>query len=235
MNNKFWRSSLVGFLALALVPYLVEAQALDGTGSLSGSVTAPSDFRAAKVFALNTDKQIQYMVYTAGGDYRAINLFPGNYEVRVEKSGFASDVHNVVVNEGQNATVDFSLSEASGGMPGAGAAELVPYDTLYPPGPGRVALEKNCTFCHNDNYLPSRQWTSEQWQLGVDLLLNVGGPRSIMHRPVTPGMPSLVALQHHLCASGRRHRDHGTQHAKQPVDRELILGYLTAELRPGQL
>ena len=159
MNNKYWRSSSMIFVLLALSSYLVEAQTLDGTGSLFGSVTASSEFKAAQVFALNTDKQIQYVVYTSGGDYRAINLLPGNYQVRVEKRGFESDVHSVVVNEGQNTAVDFSLREVFGGTGVAGAAELVPYDTLYPPGPGRVALEKNCTFCHNENYLPSRHWT----------------------------------------------------------------------------
>ena len=88
MNSKYWRSSSIIFVLLALSSYLVEAQTLDGTGSLSGSVTASSEFKAAQVFALNTDKQIQYVVYTAGRDYRAINLLPGNYQVRVEKRGF---------------------------------------------------------------------------------------------------------------------------------------------------
>ena len=231
MNSKYWRSSSIIFVLLALSSYLVEAQTLDGTGSLSGSVTASSEFKAAQVFALNTDKQIQHVVYTAGRDYRAINLLPGNYQVRVEKRGFESDVHSVVVNEAQNTAVDFSLREVLGGTGVAGAAELVPYDTLYPPGPGRVALEKNCTFCHNENYLPSRHWTSEQWQLGVDLLLNVGGPRSTLHRPVVPGMPSLVASST-ISVHPVGDIEITAQNTLSANDRELILGYLTENFGP---
>ena len=247
MNNKYWRSSSMIFVLLALSSYLVEAQTLDGTGSLFGSVTASSEFKAAQVFALNTDKQIQYVVYrlllrvnsrphrylvpTSRDYYRAINLLPGNYQVRVEKRGFESDVHSVVVNEGQNTAVDFSLREVFGGTGVAGAAELVPYDTLYPPGPGRVALEKNCTFCHNENYLPSRHWTSEQWQLGVDLLLNVGGPRSTLHRPVVPGMPSLVASST-ISVHPVGDIEITAQNTLSANDRELILGYLTENFGP---
>ena len=234
MSRKSCSSSLAPLVALALVPYMVEAQSLDGTGLLSGSVTAPAQFQAAQVFALNVDKHIQYVVYTAGGRYRAVNLFPGNYQVRVEKKGFTSGVQNVVVNEGQNTTVDFSLREIQGETGQARAAELVSYDSLYPPGPGRDALEKNCIFCHNRNDLPTRQWTSSQWELGVDLLLNIGGPRSVLHRPVIPDTPSMVApgtISLHPVGD----MEITTKNTLSAHDRELILDYLTENFGPNSV
>ena len=33
-------------------------------------------------------------------------------------------------------------------------AEILPYDEVYPPGPGRDALERTCHGCHNVNFIP---------------------------------------------------------------------------------
>lgn len=82
---------------------------LPGTGSLSGTVKAPGPFKAARVYVRNVDKDVLFMVYTSGGAYRAVNLFPGNYEVHVEEKGFISDAQKVVVSVGANATLNFSL------------------------------------------------------------------------------------------------------------------------------
>ena len=70
--------------ALAFLAGSTSAQTIDGTGALTGTVTAPVDYRAAQVYAMNTDKNVQYIVYTAEGSYRAPNIFPGRYEVRVK-------------------------------------------------------------------------------------------------------------------------------------------------------
>jgi len=62
-----------------------------GTGMLTGEVTAPSAFQAARVYAKNLDKDILYMVYTGGGHYQTVAMLPGIYEIWVEKPGFDSD------------------------------------------------------------------------------------------------------------------------------------------------
>ena len=40
---------------------------LAGLGSASGTVKAPSEFKAAKVYLKNVDKNVVYMVFTEGG------------------------------------------------------------------------------------------------------------------------------------------------------------------------
>ena len=52
------------------------------TPPAQASVSTP--FKAAKVYFRNTDRRMQYMVYTAGGKYQPSHLLPGNYEMRVE-------------------------------------------------------------------------------------------------------------------------------------------------------
>ena len=49
-----------------------------GTAMLTGTVTAPSPFVAAKVYAQNMDKNIIYMVYTGDGDYHGGEQSHGN-------------------------------------------------------------------------------------------------------------------------------------------------------------
>src|SRR4051812_35533293 len=68
---------------------------LSGLASVSGSVTSSEPFQAARVYLRNTEKRIQYMVYTAGGKYTAMHLFPGAYEMRVEGRGLESAVKKV--------------------------------------------------------------------------------------------------------------------------------------------
>lgn len=228
-----------GFVVFAFASCLADAQPLDVTGSLSGVVTAPSDFQAAQIYALNVDKHIQHVVYSSEGRYRAINLFPGDYEVRVEKRGFTSDIQRVTIDEGQSINLNLELREVSddSGPRSDQDAELVAYDSLYPPGPGRDALERNCTYCHtrdalNDLRLPSLQWTRSQWELGVDLLLNVGGPRGTMHRSVVPETTGLVAAST-ISLHPVGEIEISAQNTLSTQDRELILDYLTVNFGPN--
>ena len=41
---------------------------------LSGSVTAPTAFKAAQVYIRNVDKNIAHMVFTSAGQFRAVSL-----------------------------------------------------------------------------------------------------------------------------------------------------------------
>ena len=89
---------------------------------LSGSVTAPTAFKAAQVYIRNVDKNIMYMVFTSAGQFRAVSLFPGNYEIRVTAKGLQSDVQKVALKAGDNPRVSVALqSSRSSGGTSAGA------------------------------------------------------------------------------------------------------------------
>ena len=105
------------------------------------------------------------------GKYHALNLFPGNYEVGVQKKGFAGDIKNVVVKAGTNLTLDFSLLVAD---PNPNEVPSVSYDSLYPQGRGRDLAEKTCIICHGAGFLPRHQWDESQWNSAIDLMSNPG-------------------------------------------------------------
>ena len=145
-----------------------------GTGTLSGTVKAPKEFKAAKVYATNQVNHVVFMVYTMDGRYRFVNLFPGNYDVRVNKNGFtAGDPQSVIVNTGKNSTADFALQEGpSHGAQGIRPlqlknVQLLGYDDLYPAGEGRELIERTCMHCHGPDFIPGHQWDESQWNAAI--------------------------------------------------------------------
>src|SRR2546423_10961425 len=80
-----------------------------GTAGLSGTVDSTAPFKAAQVFIRNVDKRILYMVYTNAGQFRAVALFPGAYEVSSTVAPLRSDVQKLVVKAGDNPKVTLSL------------------------------------------------------------------------------------------------------------------------------
>src|SRR5215212_4932758 len=75
----------------------VTAQAgneLQGLGTVTGTVTAGKPFKAAQVFIRGTDDRRRrlYMVYTSAAAFKAVALFPGNYEISVAARGLESDM-----------------------------------------------------------------------------------------------------------------------------------------------
>ena len=88
------------------------AARIPGTATLSGTVAADAPFTAARVYIRNVDRRMLYMVYTQAGRYRAVALFPGNYEVSVRAPGRASDMQRLVLNAGDSASLDLSLRAA---------------------------------------------------------------------------------------------------------------------------
>src|SRR3954464_4965184 len=95
-----WRRPLmriaIWLAALSLVAWSAGALAqpeLAALASVSGTVSSPAPFKAAKVYFRNTERRMQYMVYTAGGKYQAMHLQPGNYEMRVAAPGLASAIN----------------------------------------------------------------------------------------------------------------------------------------------
>jgi streptogramin lyase/mono/diheme cytochrome c family protein len=182
MNRKLWMVAIAGIVSLGslfgiqsrqITNAAAESGAIPGTGTLSGTVQAPRPFKAARVYARNTDKDILFMVYTSGGGYHAVNLFPGNYEVSVQKKGFTSDVKTVVVKPGASLTVDFSLQvDAS-----PDEVPSVTYDSLYPQGRGRDLAEKTCIVCHGAGFLPRHHWDESQWNAAINRMSNPAAPR----------------------------------------------------------
>src|SRR5579862_9052773 len=90
----------VALFALPAVINFAEAQPnkageLSGLAKASGTVTSPSEFKAAKVYFRNPDKHMLYMVYTNAGKFQAMNMMPGNYEVSAETQLLNSDVQKV--------------------------------------------------------------------------------------------------------------------------------------------
>ena len=225
--------AVVGF------PGAAAAQLLDGTGSISGAVTASTSLTAPQVHALNLEKQIRYVVYAVEGRYRAMNLFPGTYDVSVRQQGYGASVQQVVVDAGQDTGVDFTLLETGALETNRSDddVELVDYDTLYPPGPGRAALEKNCTYCHTqeapvyDLRLSNYQWTRSEWEVGVDPLINIGGPRGTFHNSAVPGAPDLIASST-ISLHPLGELEITVKNTLSDSDREIILDYLVENFGP---
>jgi virginiamycin B lyase len=186
--------ALCSFAVLA--SRLAVANIIPGTGSVSGKVEAAKPFQAAQVQLMNVDKNILFMVYTSGGRYQAINLFPGNYEVSVAKRGFSAEPKKIVVKAGAASTADFTLREASDQPPAPGSfggpqgrnqpPQLVSYDELYPPDAARPLLEKTCIYCHGSGFLPSRKWTKESANAAIDLMA-VADEKTLREVMIPPG------------------------------------------------
>jgi len=182
---------------LVVLAATADAKPIAGTASLSGSVQAPAAFQAAQVHLMNTDKNVLFMVWTRGGRYQALNLFPGRYEVTVKKAGFAADPQTISLEAGETKTLDLALREQATrpvrqgefGFTSSVSSEvkLVSYDELYPREPGREVLEKQCMYCHGRNFFPSKQYPEPTWNTFIDVMLGVGasGDRGAMIPPGT--------------------------------------------------
>ena len=152
-----------------------KAAALQGMGSVTGTVTASKPFKAAQIYLKSTDKRrrMQYMVYTNQGNFRAVALFPGNYEVVAKARGLESDPQTVAIKTGDNPALKFTMHNAKDPNQYPSSVDsstvtvsngtswtpsipvtLASYEEIYPPGPGRVVLETLCMNCHGENSFP---------------------------------------------------------------------------------
>ena len=124
------------------------------------------------------------MVWSSGGRYRAVNLFPGRYEVTVRKAGWAADRQTVTLEPGESKTLDLALREETARPVRQGEfgftssantdARLVSYDELYPREPGRELLERQCMYCHGRNFFPNKQYPEVTWNTFIDVMLGLG-------------------------------------------------------------
>ncbi|MCB2107453.1 MAG: carboxypeptidase regulatory-like domain-containing protein [Rhodobacteraceae bacterium] len=202
-------------LAAGFAAPTAAADLLPGMGAVSGTVTAPTDPDTAKVYAWNADMQVGFSVWVADGKYRAINMFPGTYEVTVSKNGLSSESANVTVTAGNTATADFTLAAApmqSTYVLGRtlDVEKVESFDDIYPPGPGRDVLQKTCFVCHGVNFLPGLPQPREAWAPLIDYMIT-GNAFGI------PGEPSLVDPAR-----------------IPPQTREILLDYLEANMGPDK-
>ena len=145
-----------------------------GTARLSGTVDSTAPFKAAQVFMRNVDKRILYMVYTNAGQFRAVSLMPGNYEVSVRTKGLESDVQKLALKPGDNPKLKLSLRAAQAAS--ADLPEEASYDAIYPSGPGRDVAERTCIVCHQENFLPGRPGSAASWTTRLDRMMGTHLP-----------------------------------------------------------
>ena len=114
------------------------------------------------IYAYNTDKDVGYTVFVVDGEYKANHMIAGNYDVTLRPAvgqlkSFSSQTHSFYIDKGDHAEVDFTISDIEtvpnyvGGMDYPDA-QILPYDEIYPPGPGRDILERTCHGCHTANF-----------------------------------------------------------------------------------
>lgn len=183
MTTQNEKISLAVLLA-ALLAFSVKTHAgsLPGTATVSGVVQSGSPFKAAQVYLRLPAKRMLYMVYTIGGHYRAMQLFPGEYEVSVKAKGLDSDVTKLSLKAGQEATLNLSLHPVTAAENSKNALELK-YDEIYPDGPGKAVAEKTCIYCHGENFLPAHQWSEGQWNDAIEYMTGKGNEQGAMIRP----------------------------------------------------
>ncbi|MBI4471865.1 MAG: hypothetical protein HY646_04295 [Acidobacteria bacterium] len=164
---------VIGILAVAWSTAMPTATQTQAMTSLSGTVDSAAPFKAAQVFIRNIDRRILYMVYTNAGQFRAVSLFPGNYEVRVSTKGLESEVQKVTLKGGDNPKLKLSLRAAN--APADAAARPAPeeqsYESIYPPGPGRDVAERTCIVCHGENFIPTRPGSEAAWTARLDRMM----------------------------------------------------------------
>src|SRR6266478_4678720 len=140
------------------------AQTASATGgTISGTVTANRDYAlseasgnhipalyAVRVRARDAERHITYTVFTQKGHYQIYNLPPGTYQMSALQDGFDSKGPTVELKAGDTKTADLALTA----RPDKLLAELVDFDTLFPPGPTRDYLMNNCMGCHGYEHIP---------------------------------------------------------------------------------
>jgi virginiamycin B lyase len=198
----------------------VVGQSSNATGTISGSVRADrGTVRAFRVKARDTVNRITYTVFTSRGRYQILRLPPSTYEITVLEPEHESPTETVRLTAGANATADIDLkargpaavggagilgqsgnqeyvsSESSRAGRDGGPVELVEYDTLYPPGPGRDLLEQHCFGCHGPSGFHRRPRSEAAWTAA---LRRMWDQDAYLKGPKIAGIGSAPALDHQL-------------------------------------
>jgi hypothetical protein len=117
---------LSGFFLLLVCAAVTLAQ--NATGSITGTVTDPNNEAITNAVVTVTNKAtgaVRKLTTRSEGNYSVENLFPGEYEIKVESQGFVSQAQTLTVQVGNNTTGNFSMTvgatsqtiEVTGGAP----------------------------------------------------------------------------------------------------------------------
>jgi len=149
------------------------------TGTISGKVTAgQGGVRAVRVRARDTVHLITYTVFTHKGEYHIYNLPPSTYEMQAKEPDFDSSPLTIQLGSGETKTADLAMKAKP---QVASDVKYLDYDQLYPPGPARAILEKNCFGCHGYQEMGVRPYhlmsgkTEEEWAEAVVKMFWVPG------------------------------------------------------------
>ncbi len=119
MKGQFKFIRLLGFAAIILILHASSGAAQQGAASAAMSVRVGDESGAAmaeaKVTVLNVDRNQSYQPTSdTPGAYRFLFLPLGNYELKVERSGFASLIHKLTLSVGQDVDIPITMKVAAG-------------------------------------------------------------------------------------------------------------------------
>ena len=194
----------------------VAAQTPESSGTIRGAVTANrGSVQAFRVRARDTINRITYTVFTVKGRYEIYNLPPSTYEVSVLEEAYDSPTQRGEVRNGEPTSVDLALT-AKPERTTAASPQLLDYDELYPPGPGRDLLEKHCWGCHG----PAAGWhkragkTEAGWRESMQRMFD---QQAYLKRGKIAGIGAPPALEHVITE----------------VDKDTIARYLGTHFPPN--
>jgi streptogramin lyase len=166
---------------------LGRAQGQSASGTITGTVTANRDhalseasgnhipaLHAIRVRARDDERHITYTVFTNKGHYQIFSLPPGTYQMSALQDGFDSSGPSVELKAGESKTADVALTA----RPDKLRAELVDFDTLFPPSPTRDYLMRNCLGCHGYEHIPWQRMggrNEDAWERAVGRMFDMDG------------------------------------------------------------
>src|SRR5258708_6144416 len=206
-----WKAALSGgiLLMVAALSWAAAGRAVAQgvrSGEISGIVTANRDYAlseasgnhipalyAVRVRARDAERHITYTVFTQKSHYQIYNLPAGTYQMSALQDGFDSKGPTVELKAGDTKAADLALTA----RPDKLLAELVDFDTLFPPGPTRDYLMNNCMGCHGYEHIPWQRMgagarNADVWGAAVSRMFNMDGTSPVNHTGVPQVNPAAI-------------------------------------------
>ena len=112
-KRRMYFLSCMAVLTCLLLPMPMRAQSTVATGSIQGTVTDPNDAVVANATITITNVatgEVKKVTSTSAGTFASGALIPGDYEVRIEASGFQTVLTKIAVQVGVIATGNTRLA-----------------------------------------------------------------------------------------------------------------------------
>ena len=112
-KRRMYFLSCMAVLTCLLLPMPMRAQSTVATGSIQGTVTDPNDAVVANATVTITNVatgEVKKVTSTSAGTFASGALIPGDYEVRIEASGFQTVLTRIAVQVGVIATGNTRLA-----------------------------------------------------------------------------------------------------------------------------